>query len=123
MLRAELARASKETKSTHHAQSALRGLGCVLFRAFRDHEPTGRVTLAIFEYTGSCMESILLKAKSKENLMLLVSLAEKLGIETVVISEEMLEDLGLTTAILAGRTGELVDTEDFLKSLEGGSED
>lgn len=69
------------------------------------------------------MESVLLKAKSKENLLLLMRLAEKLGIETSVVSDEMLENIGLAQAIITGKTGELVDTEDFIKSLESESED
>ena len=50
-------------------------------------------------------------------------LAEKLGIETSVVSDEMLENIGLAQAIITGKTGELVDTEDFLMSLESESED
>jgi len=64
------------------------------------------------------MESAILSGKSKKDLKLLVELAEKLGIKARLLSNEEREDLVLGKAINEGRTGELIDTDEFLKSLE-----
>jgi hypothetical protein len=63
------------------------------------------------------MSTIVLKSDSSDNLNLLIALANKLGIEVSVLSDETIEDLGLANAMKSGRTGEYVDTSKFLQSL------
>jgi len=63
------------------------------------------------------METVVLKGKSKDNLNLLVELANKLGIEASFLSKESSEDIALIHAIREGRTGQNVDTSKFLEEL------
>jgi hypothetical protein len=48
----------------------------------------------------------------------LIAVAEKMGIKTKYLSEEEIEDMGLGKAIMEGKTGEYIDTDEFLKSLK-----
>ena len=64
------------------------------------------------------MESIILRSESKESLSLLLKLAKKLGIEGAFLSEEAIENISLANAMKKGRTGELVDTNLFIKNLK-----
>jgi len=41
-----------------------------------------------------------------------------MGIKAKYLSEEDLEDMGMGKAILEGKTGEFIDTDEFLKSLK-----
>ncbi|HKK38376.1 MAG TPA: hypothetical protein VJ949_03040 [Cryomorphaceae bacterium] len=66
---------------------------------------------------GIGMGTIVLKGKSKENLNLIILLAQKLGVEVSVLSEQAAEDIALAAAIKKGRTGEIINTNDFLKEL------
>ena len=47
-----------------------------------------------------------------------MAIAEKMGIRAKFLSKEDLEDIGMAKAIDDGKTGEYVDTEEFLKSLK-----
>ncbi|MAY82663.1 MAG: hypothetical protein CMP59_00880 [Flavobacteriales bacterium] len=64
------------------------------------------------------MDTILLKAKSKENLNLLIKLAKKLGVEVSVLSEKATEEIAMVAAIKEGKTGKLSDTDNFIKGLK-----
>ena len=64
------------------------------------------------------MESAILTGNSKKDIKLLITLAEKMGISAKFLSKDDLEDLGLGKAIIEGKTGEFVDTDEFLKSLK-----
>jgi len=64
------------------------------------------------------METVVLKSESKENLKLLTDLARKIGIKVKFLTKEEAEDMGLSSAILTGRTGEYVDTDVFIESLK-----
>jgi len=64
------------------------------------------------------MDTILLKAKSKENLNLLIKLAKKLGVEVSVLSEKASEDIAMVAAIKKGKSGNLADTDNFIKGLK-----
>lgn len=64
------------------------------------------------------MESAIISGKSKKDIQLLITVAEKMGIKAKLLSKEEMEDIGLGKAILEGKTGELVDTDEFLKSLK-----
>ncbi len=63
------------------------------------------------------MTTAVFKSESKQNLKLLVDLASKLGIESKILTEDQIEEIGLTNAIKQGETGEYTDTRKFLKKL------
>lgn len=63
------------------------------------------------------METVVLKSNSSESLNLLIKLAEKLGIEVSILSKESTEDIALANAIKTGRTGQNIDTANFLKQI------
>ena len=63
------------------------------------------------------METVVLKSSSKDSLNLLVKLAKKLGIEVSFLSEQASEDIAMANAIKKGKTGQYVDTNEFLKEL------
>lgn len=64
------------------------------------------------------MESAILSAESKKDLKLLIELAEKIGIKARFLNKDSMEDLAIARAIDEGKTGEFIDTEDFLNSLK-----
>ena len=64
------------------------------------------------------MQSAIISGKSKKDIQLLITIAEKMGIKAKYLSEEDLEDIGMGKAILEGKTGEFIDTNEFLKSLK-----
>lgn len=63
------------------------------------------------------METILLQGESKKDIKMLSDLAKKIGLKTVSLKNEDLEDFALATAMKKGRTGEFIDTESYLKKL------
>ena len=63
------------------------------------------------------MESAIISGKSKKDIQLLVTIAEKMGIKAKFLSKDDLEDFGMGKAIIEGKTGEFIDTDEFLKSL------
>nr|NQU90622.1 hypothetical protein [Bacteroidota bacterium] len=69
------------------------------------------------------MESPILHTDSGKDLKLILQLAKKMGISARKLSTEEIENIGLSIAISKGKTGEFVNTEEFLKDLRYGSED
>ncbi len=63
------------------------------------------------------METIVLQSDSKENLQQILDLAHRIGVSVKVLSDEELEDVGMVQAIQEGRSGDYVNTEDFLQRL------
>ncbi len=63
------------------------------------------------------MKTALFTSDKEADLQLLLELASRLGIKTRLLDEEEMEDLGLVHAIEAGKTGEFVNTEDYLRKL------
>jgi hypothetical protein len=63
------------------------------------------------------METIILNSNSKENLRLIADLARKIGVNVKYLTDEEKEDIGMVNAIKKGRTGEFVDTENFLQKI------
>ncbi len=61
------------------------------------------------------MKTAILSSESDANMMQLVAFANKLGIK--MLEGEEAEDLAMAYAIENGKTGEYVDTQDFIKSL------
>jgi hypothetical protein len=69
------------------------------------------------------MEGAILHTNSNKDLSLILQLAKKLGVSARKLSEDEIEDFGLSKAISEGRTGEYVDTEEFINELRNGSKD
>jgi hypothetical protein len=63
------------------------------------------------------METIILNSNSKENLRLIADLARKIGVNVKYLTDEEKEDIGMVNAIKKGRTGEFVDTENFIQKI------
>ena len=63
------------------------------------------------------METVVLHSNSKENMKLISDLARKIGVTVKYLTDEDKEEIGMVNAIKKGRTGEFVDTEDFLEKL------
>lgn len=64
------------------------------------------------------MTSVVLKSKSKENILLLVQLAQKLGVDVSIVKEKDLEDLAMVHAIDSSKTGELISVEELLSRFK-----
>jgi hypothetical protein len=64
------------------------------------------------------MKSAIISGKSKKDIQLLVAIAEKMGIKAKFLTKGDLEDIGMAKAIKQGETDELVDTDEFLKSIQ-----
>lgn len=64
------------------------------------------------------MESAIISGKSKEDIQLLIAIAEKMGIKARLISKNAMEDLYMAKAIKEGETGEFIDTDEFLRSFK-----
>ncbi|MBE7641416.1 MULTISPECIES: hypothetical protein [Salegentibacter] len=63
------------------------------------------------------MESVILKGESKEDLKLLIKLANKLGIEAQFLKSNELEEYAFGLAIEEGVNEEEMSLEDFKQSL------
>ena len=63
------------------------------------------------------MQTVILNSNSKSDLKLIIDLAKKIGVDTKVLSESEIEDIGLAYAIKEGRTKEYIDPEKFIKKL------
>jgi hypothetical protein len=64
------------------------------------------------------MESAIISGNSKKDIQLLITIAQKMGINAKFLTKDDLEDIGMAKAITEGKTGEFIDTEEFLKSLK-----
>lgn len=63
------------------------------------------------------METMVIKLKSKRDKSLFSELAKRLGLKSMVLSEEDKEDLGLLKAMLEAKRGEYVAKEKVMKVL------
>ena len=63
------------------------------------------------------MNTVLLKSNSKDDLLLLIKLADKLGVKAEMLTEKDVEDICLARAIKEGKTNEYVTTEDVIQKL------
>lgn len=63
------------------------------------------------------METLLLQSESKKDMKMLADLAKKIGLKTVSLKNADLEDFALANAMQKGRTGEYINTENYLKKL------
>lgn len=64
------------------------------------------------------MESAIISGKSKKDIRLLMTIAEKMGITAKFITNDEVEDFIMAKAIKEGETGLLIDTNEFLQSLK-----
>jgi ribosomal protein L18 len=76
-----------------------------------------RIILGYLYKTKQKMKTVILSGESDSDIRLLVELANKLGIKTQILSEEDAEDLAMAYAIEKGKTGEYVDTQNFIQNL------
>jgi hypothetical protein len=63
------------------------------------------------------MQSVILNSKSKTDLKLIIDLANKIGIQSRVLSESEIEEIGLANSIRIGRTNKFVSTSDYIEKL------
>jgi len=63
------------------------------------------------------METVILQSNSKADLKNLTDQARKIGIAVKYLSEEEQENIGLIQAVKEGRTGEYINTENYLQKL------
>ena len=63
------------------------------------------------------MTTAILSSESDANMTQLIALANELGIKIKMLDGEEAEDLTMAYAIENGKTGEYVDTQDFIKNL------
>ncbi|MBI4648757.1 MAG: hypothetical protein HY738_19760 [Bacteroidia bacterium] len=63
------------------------------------------------------MQTVVLHSNSKTDMKLLTDLAKKIGILVKYLTDEEKEDIGLLNAIIKGRTGKYVNTNNFIKKL------
>ncbi|MEX0966271.1 MAG: hypothetical protein WD077_03470 [Bacteroidia bacterium] len=64
------------------------------------------------------MKTALISSESGKDLKLILEIAKRMGLNFKQLSDEEIEDFGLIEAIRSGKTGETVNTEEFLKELE-----
>lgn len=63
------------------------------------------------------MKTILLEGNDLTNMKLIVELARKLNVKTLILDSEAREDLALGNAIVQEETGEYINSDDLLKEL------
>ena len=64
------------------------------------------------------METLLVQGNSKADIKIFENLAKRLGLKSKFIDLEAIEDIALANAMETGRTGQYVDTNDFLTNLK-----
>jgi hypothetical protein len=69
------------------------------------------------------MEGAILHTDSDKDLSLILQLAKKLGIAARKLTNDEIEDYGLSIAISKGKTGEYIDPDNYLSELRDGDQD
>ena len=69
------------------------------------------------------MEGAILHTDSDKDLSLILQLAKKLGIAARKLTNDEIEDYGLSIAISEGKTGEYIDPDNYLSELRDGDQD
>ena len=64
------------------------------------------------------MTTLLVKGRTKKDVLMLKELAERLGLETTELSEQQKEDLGMAAAIKQGRRSPVVSRASVIRALE-----
>ena len=64
------------------------------------------------------MESIIVSGDSGKDIKLLADIAQKMGLSVKLFTEDYVEDFAMAKAIIQGKTGELIDTNNFLSSIK-----
>ncbi len=65
------------------------------------------------------MDALIIKSKSQSDLKLVKELVEKMGLESKSLSEEDIEDLGLTMLMKKSDRAKTVSRESVMKKLAG----
>ncbi len=63
------------------------------------------------------MQTVVLNSNSKTNIKLLMDLAKKIGVQSRLLSESEIEEIGLINSIKHGRTNEYIDTLKYIQKL------
>lgn len=63
------------------------------------------------------MKTLVINSDDQEGLELLEHLAQKLGLQAHLLTEDQQEDAGLLQAMLEGRKGDYVEEEEVMKAL------
>lgn len=63
------------------------------------------------------MQTVLLNSESKTDLKLLMEIAKKIGVQSRVLSETEIEEIGLANSMRLGKTYKYVDTLEFINKL------
>jgi hypothetical protein len=63
------------------------------------------------------METIMLQGKTKAEMKIFISLAQRMGIKAKFMTPSEVEDISLANAMENGRTGEFVNTQQFMENL------
>ena len=63
------------------------------------------------------MQTVVLNSNSKANIKLLMDLAKKIGVQSRLLSETEIEEIGLINSIKLGRTDEYIDTSKYIQKL------
>ncbi|MDB4922772.1 hypothetical protein [Mucilaginibacter sp.] len=64
------------------------------------------------------MESVIISGNSKKDIKLLADIAQKMGLSVKYFTEDDIEDFVMAKAIAEDKTGELIDTDEFLISIK-----
>jgi hypothetical protein len=64
------------------------------------------------------MESVFISGNSKKDIRLLVDIAQKMGLSVKYFTENDIEDFVMAKVIAEGKTGELIDPDEFLISIK-----
>jgi hypothetical protein len=64
------------------------------------------------------MEAAIISGNSKKDFQLLVTIAEKMGMNVKYLTSDDLEFFGMAKAIEEGKTGTYIDSDEFLSSLK-----
>ena len=64
------------------------------------------------------MESLVVTPKNSAELKFLSELLNKMGLKTVKLSDEVKENMGLAYLMSQADRNDIIDTEDFKKSLK-----
>jgi len=63
------------------------------------------------------MQTVILNSESKEDIKLLLDLARKIGINSRILTETEIEEIGLANSMRMGRTNDYIDNTTFLQKL------
>jgi len=63
------------------------------------------------------MQTLVLKSNSDADIKLIAGIAKKMGIKAKILTDEEKENFGMISAIKKGKTGQYIDSKDFVEML------